>query len=110
MSPQRLLKYSCTLSITIVTQVVRVMLPNTHSLALIAIVYFIFLNYFSCVILDEADHMLEKGFADTMDQILALAFHGGESLELLRFFCMFIYDNLSVLHLHLKMKTSLLFM
>lgn len=31
----------------------------------------------SCVILDEADQMLEKGFAETMDEILSLAFHEG---------------------------------
>ena len=30
-----------------------------------------------CVILDEADQMLERGFADTMDEILATCFHEG---------------------------------
>ena len=30
-----------------------------------------------CVILDEADQMLERGFADTMDEILASCFHEG---------------------------------
>ena len=30
-----------------------------------------------CVVLDEADQMLEKGFADTMDEILGACFHEG---------------------------------
>ena len=34
-----------------------------------------------CVVLDEADQMLEKGFADTMDEILSVAFHEGMTVR-----------------------------
>ena len=40
------------------------------------LIYVLFV-FIRCVILDEADQMLERGFAETMDEILSIAFHKG---------------------------------
>ena len=56
--------------------------PLCHMRGVFVHVYMMFLiinHCFThrCVVLDEADQMLEKGFADTMDEILSVAFHEG---------------------------------
>ena len=43
------------------------------------------------MVLDEADQMLERGFADTVEEILAAAFNPGESDCTCTGVCVFVF-------------------